>query len=130
MGFVQTRGIEELKRLEGIHGGKISETDIQYLTKFAQTNGVLSFVTSSHPVDFSKPKSFFVTQQTKLVFLKNGKVVPYCAVDVDNQDFIAYQRKNQKLYVYGYFAEDYDWFSFELSIWNLEYQLQSAQRQR
>lgn len=108
MGFVQTRGIEDLKRLEGIHGGKIPDSDTQYLTKFAQTNGVLSFVAPSRPVDFSKPKRFFVTQQTKLVFLKDGKVVPYCAVEVDNQNFIAYQRKNQKLYVYGYFAEDYD----------------------
>lgn len=108
MGFVQTRGIEELERLEGIHGGKIPLSDIQYLTKFAQTNGFLALVVPNSPVDFSKPKRFFVMQQTKLVFLKNGKVMPYCAIDVDNQNFIAFQRKKQKLYVYGYFAEDYD----------------------
>lgn len=108
MGFVQTRGIEELDRLEGIKGGKIPALDIQYLTNFSKSHNVISLALPNQPTDFSMPKRFFVSKQTKLVFIKDGRMLPFAAVDVDNQNFIAFQLKKQKLYVYAYFAEDYD----------------------
>lgn len=103
-----TENIVDLRRAESIRGIPIDTLDIQFLENYCQKHNILKLECGCCH-ELSKPKSFFLNNQSKFTFLKNGKEKSFWEVDVDNQEFIAFQVSPKKvLSVYGYFHYECD----------------------
>lgn len=103
-----TENIADLRRAESIRGIPIGLSDIQFLEDYCRKNNILK-VECGCCHELSKPKTFFINKQSEFTFLKDGKEKSFWEVDVDSQEFIAFQVSSKKvLYVYGYFRYECD----------------------
>lgn len=102
-----TENILDLRRAESIRGIPISNSDINFLENYCKEKQILK-VQCGCCHELSKPKSFFINKP-EFTFLKDGKEKQFWEVDVDNQEFIAFQISSKKvLSVYGYFRYECD----------------------
>lgn len=101
------RNMDDLRRAESIKGIPISSKDRIFLEEQASCTNVISIQIGSAST-FSKPKDFFVNNNTKFVFVRNGHLIPYADVNLDTQYFLAYHVKKQVMYIYGYFPGEND----------------------
>lgn len=106
MGRRLVRNLEDLSFVESIKGVPISEQDRLFLEKTAAHLNVHTLQIGSADT-FSMPKNFFVINNTKFVFVRNGKIIPYTDINLQNY-FLAYQVKKQVMSVYGYYKGERD----------------------
>lgn len=108
MGKREVRNWEKLYRVESIVGKPIPTADIDFLIKTASSLNIISIEVGSAD-SLSKPKRFFVNNNTKFVYVRDGKQIPYTEIEKDfNKYFIAYQLHKQKMFVTGYFPGETD----------------------
>lgn len=103
-----TRNAESIATIESIKMKRIPESDLEFLIRETGLKKVLAVEIPAGPADFSKPKYFFISNRTKFIYLRNGKIIPSDDIGGDDQYFIAFQIRKQKMYLYGYFPGETD----------------------
>ena len=107
MGKRIVRNIEKLKSVNSIAGIKLSKKDRHILEKIASELSIISIEIGCSS-ELSMPKNLFVNHPTKFVYIRNGKQIPYTDINSCDEYFLAYQVRNQKMYIYGYFPGETD----------------------
>lgn len=103
-----TRNVGALASIESIKMKRIPEADLEFLIRETGYKKILAVEIPKGPADFSRPMWFFVQNRTKFIYLRNGKLLPSDAIEADDEYFIAFKIKKQKMFIYGYFPGETD----------------------
>ncbi len=106
--LVSARNVDSIATIESLNMKRIPECDLDFLIRETELKKVLSVEIPAGPSDFSKPKHFFINNRTKFVYLRNGKIIPSDYIGGDDEYFVAFQIRKQKMYLYGYFPGETD----------------------
>ena len=102
------RNVGAIASIESIDMKKIPEADLEFLIRETSYKKVLAVEIPKGPADFSRPMWFFVQNRTKFIYLRRGKLLPPDAIATDDEYFIAFKIKKQKMFSYGYFPGETD----------------------
>lgn len=105
--YTFTENLVDLRSAESIRGIPINMADIAFLENYCRENNILKVHCSSCH-ELSKSKVFFINNQSRFTFLKNGVETRFCELEANNQEFIAFETKKRQLFVYAYFHYECD----------------------